>query len=171
MANHAVVRTDKMFGTDNRTGLWSFKYTTGSGASKADAAIDNGNVVLLGALLDGEREIYDATAPAANSDLKKVVLVASPETNYCPCNYDIDEFENPAGKPARGYSLTTGCIFSVTKDALDGKATPAKGDLVELKAGTKLNVVASATSGSTQVGKIIEIETIGRFTWYVIQVG
>lgn len=171
MANHAVVRTDKMFGTDNRTGLWSFKYTTGSGSSKADAAIDNGNVVLLGALIDGEREIYDATTPAANSDLKKVVLVASPEVNYCPCKYGVENFENVAGKPARGYSLTTGCIFSVTKDALDGKATPAKGDVVELKAGTKLNVASSATSGSTQVGKIIEIETVGRFTYYVIQVG
>lgn len=171
MANHAVVRTDKMFGTDNRTGLWSFMFTTGSGSSKANAAIDNGNVVLLGALLDGEREIYEATAVAAGSDLKKVVLVASPEMTHCPCNYGIENFENVAGKPARGYSLTTGCIFSVTKDALDGKATPAKGDVVELKAGTKLNVATSATANSTQVGKIIAIETVGRFTWYVIQVG
>lgn len=171
MATHAVVRTDKMFGTDNRTGLWSFIFSTGSGSSKAPAAIDNGNVVVLGALVEGEREIYDAAAPTAAADLKHVVLVASPEMTYCPCNYTIDTFENAAGVPARGYSLTPGCIFSVTKDALIGAANPAVGNIVELAAGTKLKVVTSATSGSTQVGKIIEIETVGRYTFYVIQVG
>lgn len=163
MAIHAVVRTDKMFGTDNRTGIWSVRYTGG--------AIDNGNVVLVGALEDGEREIYTATAPNVDSDLKKVVLVATPEVNYCQCNYSIENFENVAGKPARAYSLTPGCIFSVTKEALTGVASPAVGNVVELAAGTKLNVAASATGGSTQVGKIIEVETVGRHTFYVIQVG
>lgn len=167
---HAVIRTDKMFGTDNRTGLVSLEYFTGSGNSKAAAAIDNGNVVLLGALIDGEREIYEASAVEAGSDINKVVIVATPEVNYCPLDYPIDKFENVAGKPARGYFLTPNSIFSVTKDALSGAANPAVGNLVELAAGTKLKVVASATANSTQVGKIIAIETVGRFTFYVIQV-
>lgn len=171
---HAVVRTDKMFGTDNRTGIVSAKYM---GSGSTPTAIDNGNVVLIGGLLDDgatppvyEREIYSATTPAANSDINKIVLVATPEMEYCQLNYAIDKFENKAGAPLRGYFLTPNAIFSVTKDALDGKATPAIGDLVELKAGTKLNVVASATANSTQVGKIIAIDTVGRFTYYVIQV-
>lgn len=168
---HGVVRTDKMFGTDNRTGLWTFKYFTGSGSSKAAVAVDNGNVVVLGNLIEGEREIYEASTPTAASALDSVVLVATPEMTYCPCNYGIEEFENKAGIAARGYSLKPGCIFSVTKDALTGVANPAVGNVVELAAGTKLKVAASATSGSTQVGKIDAIETVGRFTYYVIKVG
>ena len=167
---HAVIRTDKMFGTDNRTGLCSLKFFTGSGDNKTAAAIDNGNVVLLGALIDGEREIYEAGAVAAGSDINKVVIVATPEVSACPLDYAIDKFENEAGKAARGYYLTPNSIFSVTKDALSGAASPAVGNLVELAAGTKLKVVASATSGSTQVGKIIAIETVGRLTFYVIQI-
>jgi len=45
------------------------------------------------------------------------------------------------------------------------------GDTVELKAGTKLNVAASATQGSTVVGKIIAIDVVGKYTYYVILVG
>ena len=44
-------------------------------------------------------------------------------------------------------------------------------DIVELKAGTKLNVAASLTANSTQVGKIIAIDVVGRYTYYVILVG
>lgn len=164
---HAVVRTDKMFGTDNRTGLWIVKYLPSNTAT----AIDNGNVVVRGALVSGEREIYTATTPTASAALEDVVLVATPEVEYDERKYPIDEFENKAGAPIRAYSLKPGCIFSVTKDALGGVASPAVGNVVELAAATKLKVAASATSGSTQVGKIVAIETVGRFTYYVIQVG
>ena len=44
------------------------------------------------------------------------------------------------------------------------------GDIVELDAGTKLKVVASATEGSTVVGSIIDINVVGRYSYYVIQV-
>jgi hypothetical protein len=83
----------------------------------------------------------------------------------------LDEFINEAGKVCRGYRLHKGDIFSVTKDGLDGVETPAVGNIVELKAGTKLNVVASATSGSTPVGKIIAVDVVGRHTYYAILVG
>ena len=164
---HGVVRTDKMFGTENRTGLWTVKYLP----SDTETAVDNGNVVVRGALVTGEREIYKATTPATTTALEDVVLVATPEVEYDARKYAIDEFENKAGALIRGYSLKPGCIFSVTKDALAGLSTPAVGNLVELQAGTKLKVVSSATSNTTQVGKIIAIETVGRFTYYVIQVG
>ena len=48
--------------------------------------------------------------------------------------------------------------------------TDGSGSIVELAAGTKLNVVASLTSGSTQVGTIAAIEKAGRYTYYVIQI-
>lgn len=172
---YGVVRTDNMFGTDVRAGLVSIKYivTTGSGSSavKTETAIENGRVLKVGALMADEREIFEGTAPAANDALSDIVLIASPEVMYDERKHNLDEFINDAGKPCRGYRLHNGDIFSVTKDALDGVATPAVGNIVELKAGTKLNVVASATSGSTVVGKIIAVDVVGRHTYYAILVG
>lgn len=169
MANHGVVRTDKLAATDNRAFMRSLRYKV----STTLTAIDNGNVVLLGNLETGSREVYTATTPAANSAIKDIALVASPEVMYDERLRNLDDFYNEAGKIARGYALHTGDIFSVTKDALDGAATPAVGDVVELKAGTKLNVVAAATgatSGSTVVGKIIDKNIVGRYTYFAIQV-
>lgn len=172
---YGVVRTDNMFGTDVRAGLVSIKYivTTGEGASavKTETAIENGNVLKVGALMEGEREIFEGATPAANDALSDIVLIASPEVMYDERKRNLDEFINEAGKPCRGYRLHKGDIFSVTKDALDGAAEPKEGNVVELKAGTKLNVAATATSGSTVVGKIIAVDVVGRYTYYAILVG
>lgn len=165
---YGVVRTDKLMGTDVRSMLESVKYM---GAGSTATAIDNGNVVKLdGSLMTGEREIKKGVTPAANDALDAIVLIASPEVMYDERKRNLDEFQNEAGKVCRGYHLHSGDIFSVTKDALDGAATPAVGNVVELKAGIKLNVAASATSGSTVVGKIIAVDVVGRYTYYVIQV-
>ena len=171
---YGVVRTDNMFGTDVRAGLVSIKYMGANGQTAT--AIENGNVLKVGALMGDatngyEREIFVGAAPAANDELKDIVLVATPEVMYDERKRNLDEFINEAGRACRGYRLHKGDIFSVTKDALDGVAAPAIGNVVELKAGTKLNVAASATSGSTQVGKIIAIDVVGRYTYYVILVG
>lgn len=166
---YAVVRTDKMIGTDVRSELVSVRYQP----SGTMTAIQNGNVVKLGALETSSREIYKGATPAANDDITAIVLVASPEVMYDERKRNLDEFINEAGAIARGYRLHKHDIFSVTKDALDGAATPAVGDVVELKAGTKLNVVAAATGatqGSTVVGKIIDINIVGRYTYYAIEV-
>lgn len=172
---HAIVRTDNMYGTDVRAGLVSIKYivTTGSGDDivKTETAIDNGNVLKVGALISGEREVFEGSAPAANDALADVVLVATPEVMYDEHKHDFAEFTNEAGRICRGYRFHSGDIFSVTKDALDGVSTPAVGNVVELKAGTKLNVAASATSGSTVVGKIIAVDTVGKDVFYAILVG
>lgn len=166
--SYGVVRTDKMMATDVRSMLESVKYM---GAGSTATAIDNGNVVKLdGSLMTGEREIKKGVTPAANDALDAIVLIASPEVMYDERKRNLDEFQNEAGKVCRGYHLHSGDIFSVTKDALDGAATPAVGNVVELKAGIKLNVAASATSGSTVVGKIIAVDVVGRYTYYVIQV-
>lgn len=161
---HAVVRTDKVYGTDNRTGVVSVSF---------NGDIDNGNVVLLTGLKAGSREVYTATAVAADSPIGDVVLVASPEVMYDERNRNLDGFYNVKGKAARGYRLHSGDIFSVTKEALAGAATPAVGDVVELAAGTKLNIAAKddgATEGSTVIGKIIDINVVGRYTYYAIEV-
>ena len=85
---------------------------------------------------------------------------------------NLDEFENEAGTICRGYIPRSRNVFSVTADALNiaSGVTPAVGSIVELMAGVKLNVVATLTSGSTKVGKIIAIESAGRYTYYVIKI-
>ncbi len=164
---YGVIRTDRMFGTDNRAGLVSVKYM---GSGSTETAIENGNVVKLDGLMADEREIYKGVTPAADSKLNEIGIVATPEVMYDERKRNLDEFVNEAGKIARAYRPHSGDIFSVTKDALDGAAAPAVGNVVELKAGIKLNVAASATSGSTKVGTIIAIDNVGRYTYYVIQV-
>jgi len=160
---NAVVRTDKMFATDNRAGLVSVRYQP----SDTMTAIDNGNVVKIGALEEGSREVYKGVTPAADDAIKDIVLIASPEVMYDERKRNLDEFQNAEGAIARGYHLHTNDIFSVTKEALTGDE-PAVGKVVELAAGTKLNVAASATG--TLVGTIIDINVVGRYTYYVIQV-
>ena len=160
---NAVVRTDKKFATDNRAGLVSVRYQPGDTMT----AIDNGNVVKIGALEEGSREVYKGVTPAANDAIKDIVLIASPEVMYDERKRNLDEFQNAEGAIARGYHLHTNDIFSVTKEALTGDE-PAIGKVVELAAGTKLNVAASATG--TLVGTIIDINVVGRYTYFVIQV-
>ena len=169
MAIHGVVRTDNMAGTDVREALVSVEYLGADGATPT--AIDNGCVLKLGALKTGEREVFVGAVPAANDDLKDIVLVASPEVMYDERVRGLENFFNEAGRICRGYRLHKGGIFSVTKAALDGVETPAVGNVVELKAGVKLNVAASATSGSTVVGKILAVDVVGPHTYYVILIG
>lgn len=168
MAKYGVVRTDNMTGTDVRSELVSVKYM---GADKNTATeIENGSVLKASELTDGEREVFIGEQVAKDTPIREVVLIASPEVPYDEKLHNLDEFINPAGKACRGYRIHSGNIFSLTKEALAGVASPAKGNVVELAAGTKLSVAASATSGSTAVGKIIDVENAGRYTYYVIKV-
>ena len=169
MANekkYAVVRTDNMFGTDVRAGLVSVKYMGADGANAEE--IENGCVVKLKELAEGEREVFVGVTPTAEDDLNDIVLIATPEVMHDERKKNLDQYVNEAGKTSRGYRLHEG-IYSVTAEALIG--TPAKGNIVELAAGTKLNAVASATGNATKVGKIIDVETAGRYTYYVIRIG
>lgn len=167
MANYGVVRLDNMSGTTDGTLLRSVRFYD----NDKEAAIENGRVVLIGDLLDGQREVRKATAPVATSPLTHIGLVAAPELMYDERKRNLTEFINEAGENVRVYIPHVRDIFSVTAEALDAAAAIAKGNLVELQAGTKLKVVATATDKSTQVGKIVDIETVGSLTYYVIEVG
>lgn len=162
MATHAVVRTDLMWGTDVRSGLVSIKYMGADGATPTE--IDNGNVLKVGALMEGEREIYTGTDVAANDAISNVVLVASVEVMYDERIRNLDEFYNEADAICRGYRLHSGDVFSVTADALEG--TPTVGSVVSLAAGTKLEVGGAGTA----VGTIIAEDIVGRYTYYAIKV-
>lgn len=164
---HGVIRTDNMLGTVSGTHLVSFKYQP----SNTDTAIDNGNIVVIGKLIDSEREIHTASTPTAESPLKDLAVVAGVEVMYDERKKNLDDYYNEAGKTIRGYALSE-CkgYFSVTADALDLTAgTPAKGWVVEAMAGTKMKVVETLTAKSTQIGTIEDIEKNGRYTYYVIK--
>lgn len=168
MANtkHGVVRTDLMSGTYDASRLRSVKYMA-DGATETQ--IDNGCVVALSGLMDGEREVYKAVTPAANTALNKIVVIANPEVMYDERLKHLEDYFNEAGKVIRGYipQIDTD-IFSVTAECLEFTGTPAKGWVVELMAGVKLKAVAAATEGSTKVGEIIDVETVGARTYYVV---
>lgn len=168
MANYAVVRTDAMAGTDVRGQLVSVKYMGANGSTPT--AIENGNILKIGALVSGEREIYVGAAVAANTKLADVVLIASPEVNYDERKHNLSDFINEAGSICRGYHIHSGDTFSVTAEALSGEGTPAVGNIVELAAGTKLAFNSTATASTTQVGRIIAVDATGRYTYYVIKV-
>lgn len=168
MANtiHGVVRTDECYASYASSGLHSAKFYVDDVAT----AIDNGSVVKLEALLEGERELWKAVTPAANDDITTIYLVATPEVMYDERLRNLTDFYNEADTAIRCYALHTGDIFSVTDTVLDGAADAAVGNVVELQADTKLNTVKTATTGSTVVGKIIAIETVGSLTYYVVRV-
>lgn len=175
MANHAVVRLDRLEGTGDSNALISIEYLGANGSTPTD--IDNGNVLKVGDLMaiDAgkgifEREVFVGSAVAANDKLEDVVFVASPEVMYDSRLRGLEDFYNVKGHAARAYRLRSGDIFSVTKEALDGGADANVGDTVVLKAGTKLAAAASAPSGSTVVGKVIAIDVVGRYTFNVIKV-
>lgn len=168
MAIHAVVRTDAMAGTDVRGQLVSVKYMGANGSTPT--AIENGNVLKIGSLISGEREIYVGGAVAANDKINDIVLIASPEVMYDEHKHNLSDYINEAGKVCRGYHIHSGDTFSVTAEALTGTGTPAVGNVVELAAGTKLAFVASNTNGSTKVGRIIAVDVVGRYTYYVVKV-
>ncbi len=160
---YAVVRTDLLAGTDVRADLVSFKYFDGEDNG---AEIENGNVVKLDGLMEGERELYKAVDPTADTGINDIVLVAGVEMDYDERIRNLDQFINKAGAPVRGYRFRSGNIFSVTAEAFNGDTAPAVGDPVKVGAGTKLFL----SGDGTEIGTVIEVATAGRYTYYAIKV-
>lgn len=143
---YAICRTDRMAGTTVPSMLVSARYMPSDTAT----AIENGNVIELKGLIDGERELFKGDTPAAESKVSDCVLVCTPEVMYDDRKKNLNEFRNEAGENLRCYRFHSGDVFSVTTEALTG--SPAKGSEVALAAGTKLEVAGAGT----KVGKIIE---------------
>lgn len=166
MANikHAVVRTDNLGGTKNGEQLASVVFYKDTNP----AAIDNGNIVVLGEKLG--REAYKATAPAAGAVAEDLYVIAEEELFYdqTVAHY-LTEWVNEAGKTIRAYSLDSKGGFSVTAEAFDG--TPEIGKTVGYTAGaTKIKVEDS--KGDATFGTILEKETVGfgegKYTYFYI---
>lgn len=153
---HAILTTSNMMGTHIPSMLVNMKLA---------AEVDNGNVVAIGALADGEKEAFVASKPTVTTPLTGVALIAAPELFTDERIKNLDQWVNEAGKIVRGYRLHTGDEFGLTADGFDG--TPAIGNAVELQASYKLKTVASATASSTQVGTIIAQDN----KYFIVRVG
>lgn len=160
----AIFRADNCAFTKNPALLKSAKYM-GSGSTAT--VIENANFVAIGGLMTGQREVHSATTPIATTTY--FGIVKTPEVEYDEKGYHgLDTFENKVDAVITVGILQKGDIYSATVEAFD--KAPAVGNLIELQAGTKGKVVVTATASSTQVGKVIAIETSGRFTYYVVEV-
>ncbi|HAH70979.1 MAG TPA: hypothetical protein DCL74_04460 [Succinivibrionaceae bacterium] len=159
---HTVVRTDMLAGTVNPAFLENGRYKK----SNAYEKIDNGSIVMVGALEDGERESHVYSDVPAGTSIDKLVLIAVPEIfKDTSVRKDIRDFEVAAGVVSRGYRLTPGGEFSITADGIDG--SPTKGATVGLAANThKLKVSAD----DTKIGTIADVEVKKFMTFYTIKI-
>lgn len=161
---HAIVRTDNMSATRDGSLIVSGRFYD---AGDNLAAIENANIVLIKDYDKDEREVRIVTVPTADTEIKNVGLVCTPELIYDESKrHGLEDFINEAGKEIRVFRLHANDIFSATKEAFEG--TPAKGSYAVVGNTTKMKVSEVAT-GSV-IGKIVEVETVGADTYYAVQV-
>lgn len=161
---HAMFRSDNMEATTDGKFLVSLYVSSENG-------IDNGNVVKVGKLKAGEREVREYSTPAAGTALADIAILGSEEVMKDKKYNTVGDFYNAKDTVARGYKLVSGDLFAVTAEAIDGNGSYTVGTTIfELQAGTKLKAVDTPTSSTTKVGTLEAIEADGATTWYVIRV-
>jgi len=162
LKKYATVRTDNMMGTKIGSFLVSLRHP---------AEIENGNILVIGALEADSREVRETAVPAASTPIGELALIASEEIVKDVKLHDIFEFTNKANSILRGYRLAPNDIFSVSPKALadNTMATPVVGAFACVQSNTKIRL--SATEVGTTIGKVIalEVESNGD-EWVVIQV-
>ena len=144
---YVVCNTDRMAAVTVPSLLVSARYQVGN----VDTAIENGSIVELKGLMEGQRELYIANKPTAGATLGKLALVKSPEICYEANKRRLSDFINEAGSNIRCYILHSGDIFSVSKAGVDGSI--AVGAKLAVQAALKLKVDTAGT-----FGEIIAIE-------------
>ena len=138
------VRTDNCAFTKVPSLLKSAKFMGGDGATAT--AIENGELVAIRALMDGEREVHVAVTPTETDTV--IGVVCTPEVEYDEKGYhDLDTFTNKVGEVIRVGILQKADIYSVGNDT----------NTADIKAG-----VVTA--------KHIATEKAGRFTYQVYEV-
>ena len=137
------VRLDVMSGNKDNSQVKSAKYYD----TDVTAGVENGTVVAIGGLIEGEREIHKVTAVGETDTY--VGLVTTPELTYDESKYNgIDVFTNAKDDVIRVHVLHAGDIFSIgNSDSTEDMAM-----------------------GANLVGKHIATETVGRFTYQVYEV-
>jgi len=144
MANK-VLRLDVMSGNKDNSQVKSARYYN----ADAVAVVENGTIVAIGGLDDGEREVHKVT-PVTDEDAL-VGIVSTPEVNYDQNGVgdtDLANFINGKGEVIRVHVLHEGDIFSIAN----------------------LGSTADIACGAKLVAKHIQTETVGRYTYEVFEV-
>ena len=144
MANK-IVRLDNVAATKVPSLLKSAKYMV----SDVAKAVENGELVAIGELVTGEREIHKATDPTSADEL--IGIVCTPEVIYDESGIgdkDLANFKNEADAVIRVAILQKGDIFSIANDS----------------------VSADKEVASTVVAKFMGTEVCGRYTYNVYEV-
>lgn len=143
MAIYRPIRLDVMSGNRDNSQVKSAKFFK----DDAVAPVENGTVVAIGGLLEGEREIHKVV-DVTDADTF-VGLVTTPELEYAENGYHgIEMFCNEKDEPVRVHVLHEGDIFSIGN----------LGSTEDIACGAKL------------VAKHIETEVCGRIVYEVFEV-
>lgn len=155
MAKYTKFRSDNLAGTHLGSKLVSLRMSED---------LENGSIVLVGALEAGEREVKTCTAPTAGATIGQLAILGSEEV-VKNVKYDtVGDFINLKDSVARGYVLTKNDVFAVTAKAFT--TAPEVGAEIGVAAGSHKMV----TDGEIKIGKCIAIEPDGATTWYVVEV-
>lgn len=160
--SYCVIRTDLMSGTKQPADLVSLRFYNAEGEM---AEVENGVIAKLQGYEDGQREVMKAVAAVAGDDLNECAIIAAPEVMYDERKHNLDEYINEKGKAVRGYIPRSRNMFSVTVDGFVGKVAPEKGAEVGIGANGKID------AAGTGLGKCVDIDVAGRYTYYTIQIG
>lgn len=158
---YTVIRTDNLSGTKQPADLLSVRVYDAEG-NKIE--VEQGAIVKVGTLEDGEREVYKATLATADDNIDDCAIVAAVEVAYDERVRNLEDYINEAGKAVRAYIPRNRNFWSVTAEGFVGGNVPAKDAKVGLGADGKLDASAEG------VGKCVAIEQAGRHTFYVIQI-
>lgn len=146
MAKHAVFRADLMHGITDASSLVNIVIPE---------ELDNGSILKIGALAEGEREAFVGEMPTADDALETLCIIAAPEVMADPRLNLLSDFYNMMdanGGIVRGYRFHNGDCFSLTKEGFTG----------DLSVGATVNADAAykmAVNGSgTKIGDIIAQE-------------
>ena len=163
MANRTMFRSDNMAGTTLGQYLVSLRVAT---------EIDNGMLVAVGSLEEGQREVKAMAAIAAATKVGAIAVLGSEEVDKEKTFDTVGGFTNKVGTIARGYILHDGCAYSVTAGAFETGKIPVVGNTIYAKINTNLHTTdaKNGENNNVKLGTCEAIETDGATTWYVIRI-
>lgn len=130
-----------------------------------DAELENGMFVVLGDLLDGEREVHEVEA--VTDAEQELLLHASPEIRYSSLEQGLENFFLEAGRVGRAYHLTAGDTFTVTDNMIEGETVvgeyvvPQDGELKLQASATPEADFGEGAVATRFVGRVVEKTTLG----------
>ena len=113
----------------------------------------NGQVLVAGTPVVGERELFNGVAPT-DVLTQEILILGSPEVLY-ERNQRIIDFVNKANKPATGFSFAPSDIVTISDDVIDGASVKGK-YLIAANGKTKLVPANDLTGGTRFAAEVIE---------------